>query len=151
METSHDGNKYQSVRRQLIEALRTDEFGGDRLPSDRDLAARYGVSYMTARRAVSSLADDGLVERRARAGTFVRAQSRERLALTTVHIICSMMVSASIEELIRLSQQSVERSGWQAQVFRVNRHQTHAAAQTDSQRRYGAGDDRRNRSFAGAD
>lgn len=129
MATFHDGNKYQTVRRQLIEALRADEFGGDRLPSDRDLAARYGVSYMTARRAVNSLAEDGLVERRARAGTFVRAQSRERLALPTVNIICSMFVSASIEELIRLSQRTIEQNGWQAQLFRINRHQTHAAAQ----------------------
>ena len=126
---SKTDNKYQTVRRQLIEALRADEFGGDRLPSDRDLAARYGVSYMTARRAVSSLADDGLVERRARAGTFVRAQSRERLALPTVNIICSMLVSGSIEELIRLAQRCVEQSGWQGQLFRINRHQTHAAAQ----------------------
>jgi GntR family transcriptional regulator len=45
---------------------------GDRLPSERDLAARVGVSRLTARAALASLAHRGLVERGVgRRGTFV--------------------------------------------------------------------------------
>lgn len=46
---------------------------GDRLPSEAELCERFGVSRMTARQAVQLVANDGLVERRRGAGTFVRA------------------------------------------------------------------------------
>ena len=45
---------------------------GARLPGEPTLAAEYGVSRMTARRALDQLAQAGLVERRPGAGTFVR-------------------------------------------------------------------------------
>ena len=34
---------------------------GDRLPSDAELCARFGVSRMTARHAMAQLAEEGLV------------------------------------------------------------------------------------------
>lgn len=46
---------------------------GERIPSESDLAERYHVSRMTARRAVSDLADEGIVVRRPGSGTFVQA------------------------------------------------------------------------------
>lgn len=44
---------------------------GDRLPSDADLCARFGVSRMTARQAVMVLANEHLLERKRGSGTFV--------------------------------------------------------------------------------
>jgi GntR family transcriptional regulator len=44
---------------------------GDRLPPERDLATWVGVSRMTARAALASLAQRGLVERDVGRGTFV--------------------------------------------------------------------------------
>jgi len=44
---------------------------GDRLPSERDLCTRFGVSRATMRRAIGSLVTDGLVVRRAGLGNFV--------------------------------------------------------------------------------
>ncbi len=46
---------------------------GDRLPSEAELCERFDVSRMTARQAVQVVANDGLIERRRGAGTFVRA------------------------------------------------------------------------------
>jgi GntR family transcriptional regulator len=46
---------------------------GDRLPSEAELCERFGVSRMTARQAVQVVANDGAIERRRGAGTFVRA------------------------------------------------------------------------------
>jgi GntR family transcriptional regulator len=43
---------------------------GDRLPSETDLAARYGVARMTVRQAVGALAGEGVVVRRQGLGTF---------------------------------------------------------------------------------
>lgn len=45
---------------------------GERLPSEPELARETGVSLGTLRRAVELLAADGVLERRAGAGTFVR-------------------------------------------------------------------------------
>jgi GntR family transcriptional regulator len=44
---------------------------GDRLPSDSELCARFGVSRMTARQAVNVLANEHLLERRRGSGTYV--------------------------------------------------------------------------------
>lgn len=45
---------------------------GERLPSEAELCERFEVSRMTARQAVQLVANDGLIERRRGAGTFVR-------------------------------------------------------------------------------
>ena len=44
---------------------------GSRLPSERQLASEYGISRMTARAAMSLLAQRGYVERRTGSGTYV--------------------------------------------------------------------------------
>ena len=48
---------------------------GDKLPTEQQLAERFGASRPTVNKAVGSLASDGLVVRRKRAGTIVLAQS----------------------------------------------------------------------------
>lgn len=45
---------------------------GDRLPPENDLAAKYRISRMTLRRALAALAEEGLLDARQGAGTFVR-------------------------------------------------------------------------------
>jgi GntR family transcriptional regulator len=46
---------------------------GDRLPTERDLASRYGCSLITIRRALGELAREGRLERTRGRGTFVLA------------------------------------------------------------------------------
>ncbi|MBO9409898.1 MULTISPECIES: phosphonate metabolism transcriptional regulator PhnF [unclassified Ruegeria] len=47
---------------------------GDRLPTEAQLAAKYGVNRHTVRRALSDLSDQGLVRSRRGAGVFVTAR-----------------------------------------------------------------------------
>ncbi|RST90434.1 GntR family transcriptional regulator [Vagococcus humatus] len=47
---------------------------GDRLPSERELAERFGVSRMTLRQAIQTLADEGVLERKIGSGTYVAKQ-----------------------------------------------------------------------------
>ncbi|WP_423190005.1 GntR family transcriptional regulator [Alkalibacterium sp. f15] len=54
---------------------------GQKIPSERALATEFNVSRMTARQAVSSLVEEGLLERKQGAGTFVASDKvREKLS-----------------------------------------------------------------------
>lgn len=63
---------YQQIEEQVADAIAAGALGaGDRLPPERDLAARLGVSRMTVRQAFDALARRDLVERGVGRGTFV--------------------------------------------------------------------------------
>jgi GntR family transcriptional regulator len=61
----------------LAGSLRT----GEKLPSERDLAARYGISRQTVRKALRLLIQEGLVYTRPGAGVFVARRKRSPLKL----------------------------------------------------------------------
>lgn len=57
---------------------------GDRLPSERDLSIQFGVSRMTLRQAIQTLADEGILERKIGSGTYVARQKvQEQMKGTT--------------------------------------------------------------------
>lgn len=70
------GNAFEETVERLLQAIRLGVVGqGARLPAERELAARLGVSRETLRQAIRALSDAGYVEsRRGRyGGTFVAA------------------------------------------------------------------------------
>ncbi|MEX0654390.1 MAG: GntR family transcriptional regulator [Phycisphaeraceae bacterium] len=65
--------KYRLILDHLREGIRTGRFQtGRRLPSEMELARKYGVSRPTAVRAMQELQSLGLVERRVGSGTYLR-------------------------------------------------------------------------------
>lgn len=74
---------------QLAELLRARISTGDlplgtRLPTERRLAEQYGVSLITVRQALASLADDAMIKRERGRGTFVTAKPASRRELKLV-------------------------------------------------------------------
>jgi len=67
---------YHQIFLQLKEEITSGERSfGSRLPTEKELSAQFGVSRITARRALDELAETHLVERRRRVGTHVIFQS----------------------------------------------------------------------------
>lgn len=70
---------YVRIRETLREMIAAGEVErGQKLPSENELAAQYGVSRMTVRQGISDLIDDGLVYRRHGVGTFITLPHVER-------------------------------------------------------------------------
>jgi len=69
-----EGRLYERIAAEIRQALSSGRYSvGDRLPSERDLAQRYGVSRPTVREAIIALEVDGLVEVRTNSGVYVTA------------------------------------------------------------------------------
>ncbi len=67
---------YQQIYLGLRDEILSGQRGyGSMLPTEHDLIAHYGISRITARRALDELADNALVERRRRTGTRVIFQA----------------------------------------------------------------------------
>jgi GntR family transcriptional regulator len=67
--------KYLRIHRDLSDRITSGHWpAGSPLPSQQQLAAEFGVSVMTLRQALQLLADDGLIQTRHGAGTYVAAR-----------------------------------------------------------------------------
>ena len=105
--------KHQQVRASLTAAIRAGEFApGGKLPSERELAVRYNVSYMTARRAITEMVEADLLDRRANKGTFVRTHSHRRLTAVTVNLIYPLQQSSFTDQFLQSAIMGIERRGW---------------------------------------
>jgi len=70
---------YLQIKDLLVKSLATLEWGpGETIPSELELAARFGVSQGTVRKAIDALAADNLVVRRQGKGTYVATHTEER-------------------------------------------------------------------------
>jgi len=72
---SADGRKYLAIAESMAAAIEAGDLrGGDRLPPQRDLAARLGVDLTTVTKAYDQARNRGLIVARGRAGSFVLPQ-----------------------------------------------------------------------------
>lgn len=117
-------SKHQNLQRALEEAIRSGEFRpGDQIPSEVDLAQRWGVSYMTARKAVAEMVAADILERRASKGTFVRRAVHERLTTTTLNIVVVAYETSITKEFILRGVQFARRKGWSTNIIRLTPQQ----------------------------
>ena len=76
---------YYQLAEQIREQIESQELvPGSQLPSERDLADRYGISRMTARQALTYLVRQGRLMVRPGIGTFV---AEPKLTHNTLHLL----------------------------------------------------------------
>ncbi len=74
--------RYQGIAAELRDRIDRGELRPlQRLPTEVELASRYGVSRLTLRRALAVLQEEGLVDRRQGSGTFVSPRPTRRIPL----------------------------------------------------------------------
>jgi GntR family histidine utilization transcriptional repressor len=83
----------EAVRRRIIEGTWRQ---GDRIPDEADLAVEFAVARATANKALQMLADEGLLDRRRRAGTRI-AVDPVRRAIFTIAIVREQIEQAGME------------------------------------------------------
>ncbi|TDN63570.1 GntR family transcriptional regulator [Paraburkholderia sp. BL10I2N1] len=72
---------YEQVSGQIRADIRSGQFAPEsRLPSERELAARFGVGRPAVREAIGALQNEGLVITRRNSGTYVCADALQRLS-----------------------------------------------------------------------
>lgn len=79
---------YKDVKKRLMRGLVAGEWkAGQAIPSEWQLAERYGVSVGTLRRAVDELVAEKIVQRRQGSGTYVAAHTEDRHLYYFFHIV----------------------------------------------------------------
>jgi len=64
--------RYREIKRSIVASIRSGRLKpGDRVQSEAEIVEQFGVSRMTANRALRELTDAGLLTRRSGAGTFI--------------------------------------------------------------------------------
>src|ERR1700761_8371359 len=73
---------YEQVSERIRAEIRNGQFAADsRLPSERELAAHFGVGRPAVREALGALQNEGLVVTRRNSGTYVCADALQRLSM----------------------------------------------------------------------
>lgn len=101
-------NPARRIRDEITASIQTGEWRpGDRVPTEQELAARYGCARATVSKALGELAASGLVERRRKAGTFV-AHPPVHSAVMTVPDLAELIAARG--EAYRWELTSIETS-----------------------------------------
>lgn len=103
--------QYARIKQVLQARIESGELGpGDRVPSENQLVGEFGVSRMTARRALLELAEAGLLQRAQGLGTFV-ADLRPVSSVTQIRNIAEEIRQRGHRHSCRVLELGEERAG----------------------------------------
>lgn len=103
------GPLFAQIAASLADQIADGGLGEDeRIPSTNDLAAFHRVNPATAARALGSLVDDGLAEKRRGVGMFVAKGARERLLAARRREFADRYVRPLVVEAARLGLDEAE-------------------------------------------
>ena len=117
-----------SLYQQLADSLRDKIYEGkyafgDKLPSERSLAEKFGISHLTVRKALAILEEEGMLLRVQGKGTFVRAQ---KYSIDMQHIdgFSSMFGQQGITITNKVLYSGVREAGFKySRIFRLPREE----------------------------
>lgn len=125
--TGHGGKKTQRLREAILHEITTGNFSrGMLLPSERELAATFGVSYMTVRKAVSSLVEESYLERSPGRGTFVSRRICETKLQKTLGMVIPAWAAPENSDLIMYATEAAESANYILKLFFVRSWQDKA-------------------------
>ncbi len=102
----------------LVSEIRSRFKAGDKLPSESALARKYGVSTLTLREALASLARQGLVVRKHGSGTFVSDPQAGRYVAIVLGISADQAVkSGFFLSACRTLQEKIRKAGYSVRLF----------------------------------
>lgn len=122
--------KYQAIRDDLIAAIRSGKYpSGAQLPTERDLAAQYGVHRMTVRQATMALVRSGMVIKRRPQGNFVSDNPSKLVGEQQINLVCIGMESSQAEIFVEHGVDAALKRDIQARVLRIYPGSEHVAAE----------------------
>jgi GntR family histidine utilization transcriptional repressor len=105
---------FRKLQQELLsQVLRGKYRPGERLPSEADLVARFGLSRTTINKAIAELAKQGLVKRNKRAGTVISREFHARFVLPLYDISVDMKARGKVYSFDCLSRSVVRNEGGQ--------------------------------------
>lgn len=107
---------YQQIKALITQRLIAGEWApGVAIPSEMDLAARFGVSQGTVRKAIDELAAENILNRRQGKGTFVATHNEDKVKLRFLRLVAA----DGSKELLDNQLLTCERSKAAANVARM--------------------------------
>lgn len=104
--------RYLAVQQHLRDGIKSGQWTvGDRLPSEAELVAQFGVSRMTVNRALRELEQEGLVRRQQGAGSFVAPLEKvaSTLVIRDIHEEIAARGRRHEAEILTLSERRARR------------------------------------------
>ena len=107
-DTADKPTLYKRIRADIEKRILTGEWPpGHRIPFEHELVARYGCSRMTVNKVLSTLAANGLITRRRRAGSVVAEPSSQQ-AVLQIQDFALEAARAGIEYRFKILHRSIE-------------------------------------------
>lgn len=105
--------KADMAREWIAKEIRIGNFArGSVLPPERELAVQIGVSYMTLRKAVSALVQEGILERNHGSGTFVCNEIPEQKVQKILGLVQPAWAAPETLDTVMYFSQACEEANW---------------------------------------
>ncbi|MEO8305407.1 MAG: GntR family transcriptional regulator [Betaproteobacteria bacterium] len=116
--------RYVEIYRQLVSDIRDGRYPvGSKLPPELELCATFGASRHTVRDAVRRLTEQGLIARRAGAGTLVLRRTRSRGFTQQISAIPDLLAYVKSAQLEVLAARDIKASAQEAGLLRCRHGQ----------------------------
>jgi GntR family transcriptional regulator len=116
--------RYEKIYRQLVNDIRDERYPvGGKLPPELELCATFGASRHTIREAVRRLTEQGLIARRAGAGTLVLRRTKSRGFTQQISALPDLLAYVKGAQLEVLEARDIRASAQEAGLLRCRRGQ----------------------------